>query len=266
MLFLVKNGHHHFKKELRRKDYAIKEACCVHGPPDLIHGNEPYVLIRNTAKEVLDALFNESVYTSESLQFKENRMILSGYGSSASVGKMQGFGNSFQTSENVGERIAKGFSSVMDKLLIEDRNPKLQNEYLVEGTLQYQAVKIEHQSSENSNENFNLRSEEEIKDIRKTKLQRIHMPGKAGGGWDDDDCKETQDTKDKNTGSSISKDSLEKVESIPQVDYAEEQKTVEQFTHQDASFPPTSAEIIEARNCCLRLNCDKIIDFLVQRK
>ncbi|XP_067123397.1 AP-4 complex accessory subunit tepsin-like isoform X2 [Centruroides vittatus] len=266
LLYLVKNGHHHFKKELRRKDYVIKEACCAHGPPDIIYGNEPYLLIRNTAKEILDELYSETTFSNESLESKENKMVLSGYGSSASIGKMHGFGNTFQTSENVREKMAKGISSVMDKLLVEDKNPKLQNEFLTEGFLQYQPVTIEHHGYENSAESVSSELKKEQQNtLTKPKIQRKHMPGKAGGGWDDDDYKENQDSKDIIAESNTSKDSLDRTEPLSQADCTEEQKVVEQFTHLSACFPPTFTEIIEARKQCSYLNCDKIIDLLSQK-
>ncbi|XP_067123398.1 AP-4 complex accessory subunit tepsin-like isoform X3 [Centruroides vittatus] len=222
LLYLVKNGHHHFKKELRRKDYVIKEACY--------------------------------------------KMVLSGYGSSASIGKMHGFGNTFQTSENVREKMAKGISSVMDKLLVEDKNPKLQNEFLTEGFLQYQPVTIEHHGYENSAESVSSELKKEQQNtLTKPKIQRKHMPGKAGGGWDDDDYKENQDSKDIIAESNTSKDSLDRTEPLSQADCTEEQKVVEQFTHLSACFPPTFTEIIEARKQCSYLNCDKIIDLLSQK-
>ncbi|XP_023242701.1 uncharacterized protein LOC111640858 [Centruroides sculpturatus] len=228
--------------------YLYNEITGAHGPPDIIYGNEPYLLIRNTAKEVLDELYSETTFSNESLESKENKMVLSGYGSSASIGKMHGFGNTFQTSENVREKMAKGISSVMDKLLVEDKNPKLQNEFLTERFLQYQPVTIEHQGYENSVESVSSELKKEQQNtLTKPKIQRKHMPGKAGGGWDDDDYKENQDSKDIIAESNTSKDSLDRTEPLSQADCTEEQKVVDQFTHSSACFPPTFSEIVEAR-------------------
>jgi hypothetical protein len=77
---------------------AIKDATQYRGPPDPVRGDEPYEKVRNAAKEALDAVYSDTIPTSDpsgggasfatSVSSSYGHSVGGGYG-----GRMEGIGN-----------------------------------------------------------------------------------------------------------------------------------------------------------------------------
>ncbi|KAK8803617.1 hypothetical protein WA158_001311 [Blastocystis sp. Blastoise] len=59
--YLIINGRSEFQKEMGTQANLIKTCLQFQGPPDPLKGDEPYTLVHNAAREVLDCLFDENV-------------------------------------------------------------------------------------------------------------------------------------------------------------------------------------------------------------
>ncbi|WAQ95682.1 AP4AT-like protein [Mya arenaria] len=113
MKYIVKNGHPNFRLGLMKKSTIIQENTKHSGPPDPLHGDVPYKMVRKTAQAVLEQLFDCEVTPQKSSPGFSHV----GIGPSTSGGKMEGFGNTPQFSnKSLGESLKDSLVSAALRL------------------------------------------------------------------------------------------------------------------------------------------------------
>ncbi|XP_069691295.1 AP-4 complex accessory subunit Tepsin-like isoform X2 [Periplaneta americana] len=260
MLHLISNGHISFRQYLRRNDSSIKLATMYNGPPDPLLGVTPYENVRRSAQELLDLLFNPAlIQQDESLgdtSYSEDkgRLQLGGLGTTGSNrGKYEGFGSSPLEKE---ETIKDKMIDMLEKLM----NPTDETAEKIKSALtsspgNYEAVLVDPLIVSNS--------DVPSPQARTSVKIRAHVPGRAGGGWeseDDDTQQEEVVHSSPNSGSTVSVDSLEKIdpattELTPAREYVNEFCSVQQW-------PVSLSHLNETCKKCATLNCSDILHAL----
>ncbi|XP_076320318.1 AP-4 complex accessory subunit tepsin-like isoform X2 [Tachypleus tridentatus] len=265
--YLVQQGHPSFREGLQREEHYLKEAAACHGPPQPLYGIETYRLVRAEAKKLLVLLFDET----EKDKYDDEPQISVGYGTSGVGGKLPGFGNTPAKQKIGAQQIVDGISVMMEKLTAGSTvsSPFDDRKDIVASLPRYQPVSVPTSLPPESNW---LQDNLSRPVPKPRKLTQGHKPGRAGGGWDDDENsdedvenKEPAEQGPSSNQSSISADSLERTEITSGEEWFEERSLVENFTSPSSAFPPKWLEILEVCKRCSTLNCERVIEFLVQK-
>lgn len=266
MKYIVEHGHPNFKLGLIKNSKGIKEATKFSGPPDPLHGNTPYVMVRKNAQSLSEVLFNtETTMTDETqLQTTPPRMVGLGPKTSTPQGpertRMEGFGNT-PTSQNksFGENIKEGLFKMAEKLgeTTHDHQRELLSTIETSGSYRPPAMTASYTPTDIPKPE-SYTSQQTVKS--KTVSPPKHVPGKAGGGWDDDDLEEVQGhTRSSDSGSAGLADRLE---SATLEDCQAEDNLVTGYINSTASPLLKRSQLKAFVKDCSGLNCDKIVEIL----
>ncbi|ELU15711.1 hypothetical protein CAPTEDRAFT_201129 [Capitella teleta] len=225
--FVVENGHPEFRHGLRKKSKVIVEATKFGGPPDPIHGNSPYVMVRNEATELSQMLFEVEETDGEVPCAVPVKMASTGgIGSGSSAGAMQGFGN---TPLRSNEKLLDSLKDLADKVLEPSAQPAFSTSVISMG--EYHPVPDCTESASNPQK---VNSSKETRSVRPK--VKGHTPGKAGGGWEEDEEEE------------LKPPLIHRVQSTtPVEDWSSERRIVN--------------ELVSNKEC-RAVNCDKVIEFI----
>lgn len=261
MTYVVEKGHQDFRQGLRRQATGIKEATKFSGPPDPLHGNVPYLMVRQTAQSLSEILFDaERKMESQTDQKKySSNSASTGMGNIQGKGKMEGFGNSPQHQpKTTGQLLRDSLGNFLDKLT---ESPQSNQTFLTDT----------HKLSNNFAP-VKLDQKTEIDMLAQNFTDSLpcvtvpHVPGKAGGGWDDD----VQSLRLSSSHISTNKDHLSSTEfvddrpdseeySLP--DWSEEDQLVSEMIQNPRQIPSrTDLETFNTKCSCL--NCDKILELI----
>ncbi|XP_065065663.1 AP-4 complex accessory subunit tepsin-like isoform X2 [Rhopilema esculentum] len=109
MKAVVRKGHKEFQQSLSKQSQGIREAKNFSGPPDPLHGDAPYVKVREAAGELLELLFDTDGNQNDarSQQINQPTRKMEGFGSSNYGGARQ-MPSSFITSSRSQENQDRG--------------------------------------------------------------------------------------------------------------------------------------------------------------
>lgn len=263
MRYIVENGDPVFRKGLLKMSSAIRAATKYSGSPDPLHGNVPYLVVRKAAKELCQLLFDVEQETSgKQEQFQppvsSHRMV--GIGSSELGGKYEGFGNTPASSQkSLSTAIRDGLEKLAEQLSETpvDRQravlSKLENS---SGDYVPPIIALEI-SSTAENDRYSLCQQPVKKAIPK------HIPGRAGGGWDDQEP-QGEGSAQRSEGSS---DLSDRLESAQAADWAAEEQLVNEFLalSDTSHLLLTLADLRQFKKGCAGLNCEKVVELLETR-
>ncbi|PNF39371.1 hypothetical protein B7P43_G13654 [Cryptotermes secundus] len=209
-------------------------------------------------KELLDMLFNPDLVQQDDtgvvVQTEEKgRLQLGGLGSTGNAkGKYEGFGSSPVDRE---ETIKGKMMDMLEKFIYPtDETAEKIKSAMTSSPGHYEAVRV------------NLLMDSNV-DIQSAQAQtasvmiKAHVPGHAGGGWESDEdipkelVPELQKSSSTNSGSIVSVDSLEKIDS-PAVEVVKE--TVNQFCNVQ-EWPTSLSQLNDACKTCATLNCGDVL-------
>ncbi|KAK7870622.1 hypothetical protein R5R35_009121 [Gryllus longicercus] len=182
MKHLVNNAPRHFRYHLRKKDGSIKMATSYHEAPNPLTGTSAAEAVRKHSQDLLQLLFDAQLMAAdENPQSKQvassNIPKLGGLGSSkAASGKYEGFGSSPMQKE----------MSITDKILhtIEswattpDETNRIIQEALSNDPGNYEPIPVNLVLPSPSLKPPTQPQKPPVK-------KRVHIPGKAGGGWEE---------------------------------------------------------------------------------
>ncbi|XP_064643164.1 AP-4 complex accessory subunit tepsin-like [Lineus longissimus] len=257
--FVVENGHPDFRRQLRKKSRGIKEAEGFSGPADPLHGATPYQMIRKTAKEVNEILFDVESEREESPN-KTNpssapSSAMYGMGSQGgSPGKMQGFGNTpNKPQKSIGDSIIGGIIDIAESLVEPDSSrggPASPSRSFGN----YKPVQLE-----NDRQKISSLTKTHSSPRRQIKERK---PGVAGGGWEDEETEEDVASLQTSEKSSDSMDLADRLASVTTSDWSQEQQLLSDLVVNIQKPIPKRDEINTFIKRCSKLNCDKILEFL----
>lgn len=264
MAYIVEKGHPDFRHGLRRQATGIKEATKFSGPPDPLHGNIPYLMVRQTAQSLSEVLFDaERKRESETDPKKSysSNSAPTGMGNIPGSGKMEGFGNSPQHQpKTTGQLLRDSLGNFLDKLT---ESPQSNQTFLIDAhklSNNFAPVKLDQKT-------------EILTQTLTDSLPRVivpqHIPGKAGGGWDDDadvvqphclSSSHISNNKDNLANTELIDDRLDSEEySLPE--WNEEDQLVSEMIQNPRQIPSrTDLETFNTK--CRGLNCDKILNLI----
>ncbi|XP_071132342.1 AP-4 complex accessory subunit Tepsin-like [Mytilus edulis] len=256
--FIVENGPSEFRLGLMKNSHGIREATKYSSPEDPLHGNVPNKAVRQIAQELSQLLFDTELKQSPGMQQErsaQDKSRITGLGNAnvSPKGSMQGFGNS----------PTKTKSSFMDKLTkfatgFQDRTKEQQAAILssIESYGDYKppplpVVYNEMAAPQQEEKEIKHQVEKQVKPIQ-------HIPGKVGGGWDDED----EETGNQTTSVS-SQDGDTVFDGTDHADsWCEEENLVEQTLASSDDTLLTVGEIKQFISSCQNLNCEKVIELL----
>ncbi|XP_045212227.2 AP-4 complex accessory subunit tepsin-like isoform X2 [Mercenaria mercenaria] len=281
MKYVVENGHPNFRLGLLKKSTGIKEATKHSGPPDPLHGSVPYQMVRKTAQSLSEMLFNMDTANTGSRQEKP-QISSYGIGSGSQMSKqsrMEGFGNTPSTRDKtLGESIKDGIFGLVEHLgeTTDDQQRELLSAI---GTNTGYVPPRDNMSHDVSHDMPAYSQVPATTDVpRKQALPPKHIPGKAGGGWDDsDDDDVTDDVTDDvidevNNGKQTTKSdtsssagNFERLDSSGLLEFTAEQNLVSSYidnADNGSSILLKRAHLKSFLKECSNLNCDKVVEVL----
>lgn len=291
LMHLAKNGHQRITEILKLNEQSLRELTGANGPPDPLHGRTYYENIRKMAKDLLDIVFSEEfssfiIPQSHSFQSHSSDVPgkIGGYGSNASLKRMQGFGNTVASPKTVGERIADGLTSFVDKMIssnTEGQKIEKQSILLSESLPQYKPITVDKPYPDiqpiSVKPKMTLTHSDPSLQSKLLLLgkKRVYKPGRPGGGWDDesDDGEESIQHESHDSFHSqpsnfsiLSNESIDiKLEFGAVQDWLDEHKLVDDFTVNKPLSKLNWEEINATCKRCSALNCDKVIEFLLAK-
>ncbi|XP_052781440.1 AP-4 complex accessory subunit Tepsin-like [Mya arenaria] len=262
MKYIVKNGHPNFRLGLMKKSTIIQENTKHSGPPDPLHGDVPYKMVRKTAQAVLEQLFDCEVTPQKSSPGFSHV----GIGPSTSGGKMEGFGNTPQFSnKSLGESLKDSLVSAALRLGEggEDREREVLGS--LEGSTGYTPPQPAFTQAPPA--------QTEVPMVEKAKPAPKHIPGKAGGGWDDSDDDDDDDdvtddviTADDDVISSGNQsDVAHRLDNVSVSDFESEYGLVTSYLGKPGLVNSPllkRQQLKEFLQECGSLNCDRVVDIV----
>lgn len=256
MKHILMHGNPQFKLGLMKCSQGITEAKKHSGPPDPLHGNIPYLAVRKTAKELLEMLFDTENFPTTSKPIPAS----SGYGAqSGPKSKMEGFGNTASPQKvGIGKSLLQNISDFAQQLREEPENPQ-------------RAVlsSLENPGSYKPPVDLTFCPPGDILEGIQPVTRRkevVHIPGKAGGGWDDD-----EDNTDENVEDSVAEqhnssntDTRSRLDSSSYEDWSTEENLVKSTVDTGNDRLLTNSQITEFIKSCQACNCDKVLELLCQ--
>ncbi|XP_059165378.1 AP-4 complex accessory subunit Tepsin-like isoform X2 [Physella acuta] len=277
MKHLTENGNKLFVLGLRKQSDVIKEYTKFGGPPHPMHGNVPYLTVRKISKELCEMLYNADFSSAHSLDNNGTKppteFKYGGLGPVRSGGAIQGFGNSpTQQSKGIGETILDGIEKLGAKLseTAADRQAALLAKLdLGSSTSNYQPPVV----CDSTVHTFHSKTEESNTNSSKTDFKSIpvkkHQPGKAGGGWGDDEDDNSLDDATDNDQFTMDTDSLAdpSIKLPPEADWQEESNLVTAILRQGSTGQGkaylTPSSVASFLSKCTTLSCDSVVELLV---
>ncbi|CAL1277952.1 unnamed protein product [Larinioides sclopetarius] len=263
-------------EEVKFHEVALKEALGFYGPPDDLHGKTFYENIRKMAKEILEYVFSEDKRSQENI-LPPTPSELTGYGSSASSKNLQGFGFSVKTQKTVSEKMSDGISNFVEKLLPSNKPVETAHVSLLNEALPQYKPLIINRSIPDCEEVLSQSRPSPVQMpapiLRPKKKVSVYKPGRPGGGWDDSEDEEEVEP-EVVAPEEVSQKSCTSVDSVDfskielkevTVDWVDEHKVVDEFTVNEKLNKLDSAKILSLSKRCSSLNCDKVLDFLVEK-
>ena len=179
MKHLTEKGSREFRKGLRENDEHIKSAPDYGSQHNTFTGTDTLEQIRTISKELLIQLFSEDSVARDSSTQPESvptfTQSLAGMGSSITTktGKYEGFGNSPINKNSVTDTVRDVLESVIN---LPDPKQQILDLCLEDSPGEYEAIHLPQ-----------IGVKQQIPrlagvDVHKPK---VHIPGKAGGGWED---------------------------------------------------------------------------------
>ncbi|XP_064618300.1 AP-4 complex accessory subunit Tepsin-like [Liolophura sinensis] len=255
MKYVVENGNPNFAMGLRKKSRGLKEATSFGGPPDPLHGNIPYLLVRKAAKELSELVFDtETVKTLP--QSPQNPVLKSkgGMGRSSRNQGMEGFGNTpKQREKTLGSTILTGLNKLVENVT-DSGSPGLTMSPIKTSCGDYTPVQIqptvESERLQTTSPPVNTRP-----------APRKHIPGRAGGGWEDDlDTEVRLSSGSRSDGSQGQSDRYESSSSTE--DWSNEESLVMEVTDKTEPCLLTRTQICHFLKKCPSVNCEKTVEIL----
>ncbi|XP_065342556.1 AP-4 complex accessory subunit Tepsin-like [Cloeon dipterum] len=257
---LVYNGHVNVRAALRKNDSAVKAAVMCSGMADPLTGTVVLESIRKMAKSLLDTLYatgrikEDEELISQNKDVRPQRPFLGAMGASNLTDtKYQGFGNSPNTKEaNVVDKVWSYF----DKLSTpSDTNSKIIKDAIASETGDYEAVQIPQQFAQFRRPEPLSRRMPDLPRTVKVAVKH-HVPGKAGGGWEDSD-----EEQEKEQNSAISEHrSLASIDLLEESmnDNSEECTIIRQYAAKN-DFPVSWNEVSDLCAECMKLSITDIL-------
>ncbi|CAL1529215.1 unnamed protein product [Lymnaea stagnalis] len=286
MKHLLDDGSKDFQTGLRRHSDTVKEYTKYGGPPHPMHGNVPYLSIRKLAKEVCETLYSQEYINAKSpsdatgsdrpAEFKYG-----GLGPVRTGGAIQGFGNTPSNQpKGIGETILDGiekFGAKISETAADRQAALLAKLDLGSSVSNYQPPVVMCGQGES---HLLLSPEENTTSvITKSTFRSVkkHEPGKAGGGWGDDEDDETDCGDDFKVNDNSSKQQSMDTDSLldpsmrlqPEADWQEESDFVACVLRQgstgagQAYLSPSDVTAFLTR--CSSLSCDAVLNILVSK-
>ncbi|XP_078316529.1 AP-4 complex accessory subunit Tepsin-like [Crassostrea virginica] len=257
MKHILLHGNPQFRLGLLKCSQGITEAKKYNGPPDPLHGNIPYLAVRKTAKELLEILFD-----TESLPSSRAPIASAGYGpQTIQKSKMEGFGNTVSPQKvGIGKSLLQNISDFAQQLTEDTQNPQTAVLSALEAPGSYKPpVDLTYCPPTDSTGEVHPAI---------TRKEVVHIPGKAGGGWDDDEDDDNDDNVDDSTSSGKHSGSNVDVrcrsESGTYEDWSTEENLVKTTVATGNRPLLTNAQISEFIKSCQMCNCDKVLELLSQ--
>ncbi|KAL4239251.1 AP-4 complex accessory subunit Tepsin [Mactra antiquata] len=288
MKYIVENGHQNFRLGLLKKSTGIKEATKHSGPPDPLHGNVPYLMVRKIAKNLSEMLFNQDTATTSPVR-QETTISTMGIGPSNVSDrnksmKMEGFGNtSAVQNKSLSGNIKEGLLNLVDRMGETSADTQQKQVLSTIETTGYIPPSDDLYQVSTSQDTLITRDDSttRVKAISPPK----HIPGKAGGGWDDSDDDGDADDGDADDGdaddgdaddddgntehSNVKSDlsgscTTERLECNLEQDFTTEYNLVQEMisdTTKDSTLL-TRSQLKNFIKNCGNLNCDKVVEIL----
>lgn len=274
MKYCVTCGHPQFRHSLRKKSQIIAETTKYSGPPDPLHGNAPYMSVRQEAKELSSVLFttdeNDSSVVASVTSSQHHQQMPGGMGSSGS-GTMQGFGNTaFASSKSFGDTIRDGLQELAYRATGMDlghTDVTFETVSSVSPFPNYRPVVI---PSSNIDRQFS--PAEALKN--KTSLSKTptkHRRGVAGGGWEDEDAEHVTavnvhaaELSVLSSSSAAGTDCDSNGISPHLEDWTAEARLVNDFLQNTGEVIPRRNQLDCFVSSCSSVNCDKVVELLCQ--
>ncbi|XP_046584806.1 AP-4 complex accessory subunit Tepsin-like [Haliotis rubra] len=266
MRYTVDNGHPNFKAGLMRSARGVRAATKYGGPPDPLHGNIPYIMVRKVAQELCEVLFeveeSTNPRTGETTPARPPPKAMMGLGPSSNSGKMEGFGNSPRNEQkSLGDTIINGISKIAEKMAETDSDrQRAVLASLDGGSGQYQPPVIISLEPITTDDTV---PQPIISPVRKTPPK--HVPGKAGGGWDDDPPTPSRGSDKKHSNSGGSSDLADRLESVTLADWSTEENLVTSIVDDPSRLLLSQSQLAAFQRRCSGLNSEKVLDFIIQR-
>lgn len=254
MKHILIHGNPQFKIGLMKCSQGITEAKKHSGPPDPLHGNIPYLAVRKTAKELLEMLFDTENLPTTSKPISAS----SGYGPQLGPkSKMEGFGNTVSPQKvGIGKSLLQNISDFAQQLREEPENPQ-------------RAVlsSLENPGSYKPPVDLTFCPPVEGTQPVMRRKEVVRIPGKAGGGWDDN-----EDNSDDNVEDSVASeqhnssntDTRSRLDSSSYEDWSTEENLVKSTIATGNDRLLTNSQIMEFIKSCQACNCDKVLELLCQ--
>ncbi|XP_014663528.1 PREDICTED: AP-4 complex accessory subunit tepsin-like isoform X2 [Priapulus caudatus] len=270
LLHCIRDGHCEFRQGLRKRSQRIKDAAGYHGPPDVMHGNAPYISVRKAAEDVLEQLFNTDVIEAETQRkpVPDKPERLHGMGTSGATGKYEGFGNAPMLPEkSIGDLVMSGLIDLKDKLV---GAPESDNALLRDGLEgKFGLYSPAHLPTEAITMDSGPRcSQGQVRMESPPRCREVRIPGKPGGGWaDSDDGEEGEGAPEgmKSSDTPISANLLSprSEEELTKFNWSEEEQLVKRHLDITKSGKMiTRTEVEDFVQQVLYLNVIKIVELL----
>ncbi|KAK0048484.1 AP-4 complex accessory subunit tepsin [Biomphalaria pfeifferi] len=269
--YLTENGSLTFQSAIRKYSDVIKECIKFGGPPHPMHGNTPYLSVRELSKELCEVLYNKDVTTKspdgaaspeQPVPFKYG-----GLGPVQSKGTYQGFGNTpTNQTRGIEDIILDGiekFGARITETAADRQAAVLAKLDLGSSTSNYKPPVVNYPLEQTSSQ---MKAGEHQHPTRTVKK---HQPGKAGGGWGDEEDSDENDSTSNHP--SMETDSLfdPSVRLQPEADWQEETDLVARFLRQGSTgidrmyLSPSDLKNFLAR--CSSLSCDAVVEILLSK-
>ncbi|KAK7501271.1 hypothetical protein BaRGS_00007396 [Batillaria attramentaria] len=242
--YIVENGDPSFRKGLLKMSSEIRAATKYSGSPDPLHGNIPYLVVRKAAKELCQLLFDvEQEPTDHQEQSKPH----------VPTDRLESLGTTIRDgleklAEHLSETPADRQRAVLSKL------ENSSGDYVPPVITPALSGHVPPSAAENDQPSVNQPP------VRK--IVPKHVPGRAGGGWDDPEPQ----AEGSGPQSESSSDSDRREPATSADHTAEEQLVNEALALSDtARFLLTLSEMRQFKKSCAGLNCEKVVDCLHRR-
>ncbi|XP_041363764.1 AP-4 complex accessory subunit Tepsin-like [Gigantopelta aegis] len=273
MKYIIENGHANFQIGLRKMSHGIQAATKFGGPPDPLHGNVPYAMVRKEAQGICEKLFNVEVASSEEVveeNYSANKTYnIVGMGPSSvnsGGGRIEGFGNySSNQQKSLADTIIDGIGKLAERL---GESPVDKQKVLLD-SLEKSSSKYCPPVVWPSDPLTTDESGDNTLPVMPKKVSRKHVPGRAGGGWDYVDpvgaASLGQDRS--HSHSDCSSEFTERLEcsNLHSADWSTEVDLVNSTVEDESRPLLTRQEIATFQNKCASLNTDKIVEFLAEK-
>ncbi|CAD5119766.1 DgyrCDS8361 [Dimorphilus gyrociliatus] len=183
IIFLLEKGHKDFKKYMQ-KSLEIDKATKFSGPPDPLHGNAPYELTRKLAKEAQELIFSDNFVEDEKDRSVDMfKTSYPGLGSTnVSNSSYSGFGNTVLDKKSISQSISEGVLDLAEKLKGKLEGPEERHKFEPTETVYFKPLPLPAHT---------YCTESTIESSAFDQLSsREFIPGKALGGWGDDETEE----------------------------------------------------------------------------